>query len=133
MGCVAVRADGCGGVAAAHDQPAVDGVGVLRALRAVALAADVWNVEAPVRARSAARRVDVVGVVAVVAGCVGARLVLPVGTRVDRLHVAVDLVHHHAQAGELLGLAILLRGRPQVLVARHAAHLAARPSDAGSR
>ena len=60
------------------------------------------------------------GVVAVVAGGVGARLVFPVWPGVDGMHVLVDLLHHHPESRVLLGLTLFLRGLPEVFVALHA-------------
>ena len=93
------------------------------ALLGVALAAGVRDVQAPFGADRAARRIDVVGVVAAVAARVGARLVVPVRLRVNRLHEAVDLLDHHAQPLEFLGLVLDLRLVPQVLMTLHAADL----------
>ena len=120
---VAVRADRGRRAAGPDDEPAVDRIHVLHALRAVAFSAYVGNVQVPVRACLAARRIHVMRVVAVVARRIRARLVLPVGPRMDGFHVMLDLVHHHAQPRKFLGLSFLLRGRPQVLVAGYAAHL----------
>src|SRR3972149_6214038 len=56
---------------------------VLHALCLMALAAGIRNVQAPLLPLGAAVGIDVVGIVAVIAACVGMRLVVPVRPRVD--------------------------------------------------
>ena len=63
------------------------------------------------------------GIVAVVAGRIGVRLIDGARLRVDRLHVAADHVDHVGQVGDLGGFIIFLRVFQPALVAGHAAHL----------
>ena len=87
-------------------------------------AAGVGQVEPPPIPVRAALRIDVVGFVAVVAGGVGVRLVVLVGLRVDRLHVAADHVDHAGQLLDVVGLSLLvLRLIQLLLVAVDAADL----------
>jgi hypothetical protein len=115
---VAIGADGGPRVLFLQHFPAVHRSGVEVAFARMALAANVGDVQAPLGANGAARRVHVVRLVAVVAGCIGARLVLPVRPRMNRMHVAFDLPEHVRQFLRLLGPR--LGGLPFVLVALHA-------------
>ena len=123
VGGMAVRADRRDRVLVVQHRLAVDRSRVLLAFLGVALAARVRNAEPPLGALVAACGIDVVRLVAVVAGGVGARLVFPARPRMDRFHVLVDLLHHHAQPRVFLGLALLLGGVPQGLVAGDATDL----------
>ena len=62
-------------------------------------------------------------VMAVVAGGVGARLVLHAGPRMDRPQVGVDLLDHFAQFHKLRGFAFVFGVFVKVLMAFDAAHL----------
>ena len=86
----------------------------------MALAALVRDAEPPLCALGAAVGIDVMGLVAVVAGCIGVRLVFPVGARMDRFHVLVDLLNHHPQARVFLGLVFALCRFPQRFMAADA-------------
>ena len=72
MGCVAIGTDRCLGVGRLQDFLAVDGGCIRLQLRGVALSADVRDIQAPLGADRTALRIDVMGVMAVVAGCIGA-------------------------------------------------------------
>jgi len=123
VGRMAIGADGRIRVAVLQHRLAVHRGRIQLALLHVALAAGVRQVQAPLLAALAVLRIDVVRVVAVVAGGVGARLVGHARPRVDRLHVPVDHLHDDAQPGVLLGLVVLLGGIPECLVALNATDL----------
>ncbi len=123
VGGMAIRADRRHRVLVVQHCLAVHRRRVLLAFLGVALAARVRNAQPPLRAFGAAFGVDVVRRVAVVAGCVGARLVFPVRPRVDGFHVVVDLLHHHPEPRVLLGLVLRLGGVPQGFVAADATDL----------
>ncbi len=124
MGGVAVGADGRRRVFPLRHGLAMGGgqVGVL--LLFVAAPADLGVLEPVIGARLTAQGADAVRIVTVVAGGVGARLVLLVGAGMDRVHVAVDLLHDDPEAlvlgvlGPGAGLILL----PGLLVALHTAH-----------
>jgi len=40
----------------------------------------------------------IVGIMTVVTGCIRSRLIFPVGPRVNRSHITVDLLHDHTQS-----------------------------------
>ena len=73
----------------------------------------------------------VMGVVTVITGGVGPRLVLDTGPGVNRAHIALDLFNHHAQAGIIAVSAGLLRLFPEILVALNTTHLAVDPLPVG--
>src|SRR5450759_1996967 len=89
----------------------------------MAPAANLWNTQAPLGADGTASRIDIVGVMTVIAGCVGIRLVLDVWPGMNRFHVAFDLLYHHPQPRILLCLILVLSGLPQILVALYATDL----------
>ncbi len=60
-------------------------------------------------------------IMAVVAGGIGVRLIDHARPRVDRIHVTLDLLHHLAEPGVLIGAVRALRLVPQVAMALHAA------------
>ena len=76
---VAVRADRCLGIGFPYDLVAGHRGLVGFEFLLVALAADGWDLQTPLGALSTALGIDIVRVVTVVAGCIGARLVLPAG------------------------------------------------------
>ncbi len=123
MGRVAIRADGRCGIGVAHDLPAVHRVEVFVALLDVALAAGVGNAEAPLGADGAVFRINVVRVVAVVAGRVGARLVLAARAGHEWISCSGRSAPPPPRASRTPGLVLLFRGLPQVLVALHATDL----------
>ena len=94
-------------------------------LLGVALAAGVRQIEPPPVIIGGALRIDVMRVVAIVAGGVGARLVLQAGLRMDRPQEEVDLRDHFAQFLEFLavGFAFVLGVFIQRLMAFDAADL----------
>ena len=118
---VAVRADRRLRIALLQYFLAVHRGFVSREFRGVAGAASIRQIEPPPITVGSALRIDVVGVVAIVAGGVGVRLIFLVRLRVDRLHIAADHVDDAAQLGDLIGLVIVFRRVQQTLMAVDAA------------
>ena len=138
---VAIGADGGLGVFLLHHQLAVHGSRIRLLLLFVAAAADLGILQAVLGALLAAQGADVVGLMAVDAGGVDLAAVQLVGLRMDRMHVAVDLLDDHAQtlvfgirtgllirpllfvafgATDALGQRFLMRQARDVVVATHA-------------
>ena len=105
---VAVRADRRLGIVLLQHLPAMDRRCIGREFLGMARAASVGKVHAPRLPEGSLWRIDVVGVMTIVARRIGARLIFPGGLRMNRIHVFVDLRRHEAQRRELLRLSFLL-------------------------
>ena len=120
---VAVRADRRLRVGLLQRQLAVHRGLVFGEFRLVAGAAGIRQIEPPPIVVRRVRRIDIVRVVAVVAGGVGVRLIDLARLCVDRLHVAADHLDHAGQFHDLVGLVVFLGVFQAAFVAGDAAHL----------
>ncbi len=120
---VAVRADRRLRVALEQNLLSMHRGLVLSELGRVTGAAGVRQIEPPPVIVRRVPWIDVVRIVAVVAGCVGVRLIDLARLRVDRLHVAAYHVDHAGQLGDLIGLVVVLCVLELAFVAGDAAHL----------
>ena len=120
---VAVGADGSAGVTG-RPLLAVHGGLVQFELVAVTLAAHVRQIQVVLGARQPVDRLDVMRTVAVVAGGVGARLVVDARARMQGIHVAFDVLHDVLQIAVIGTRLAGLRFAPFLEVTGHTPDLA---------
>ena len=118
---VAVRAGRRRGIMVLQHQLAMNRVCIGRKFFGMARAAGVGQVQPPSLPGGGPRRIDVVRVMAIVAGRIGFRLVGQRRPRMNRIHELADLLDDEAQSGEFFCLSFYLGFFPQVLVATDAA------------
>ena len=120
---MAIRTHGCLGIAFIHDFGAMHRFRIaLDLLGMTLLAANFRHRQVPLSAlgSSAWRHIEIVGVVAIVAGRIGAGFIVGARPRMIGILVRLDILDHYSQSCFFFGQILLLHGFPQRLVASHA-------------